>query len=350
MRLLVMSILLSATAIPVSAQTADTIVMRKVMGAIAYPKDLKPKYGWAYGEWTSPTNACGTTVQTRTVTCVKGGRPESPDLCRQAPQAATRTVEDLSSCVYDWKTTYSGWQGSCTAAATRSATSVCRRSDGTVVADALCDYTSRPKTVETAANYAGCVYDWKVGTWSQWSSTCSNSSLHTRSVTCEAMTDEGTGIRGTVDKCRTPQPVDRETQKIVTDCTGMLVNGNFESDMTGWTPTSRASISSTVAHGGKKSMQIYNTSSISQTIQTVIGASYSVTFYSYQYGSNGIRLMIGGNLIAGGRGSNGNYEWFQRSGSFVATSDTTKLTFLAEGGFTFTSEYVDDIVVAQSPM
>jgi hypothetical protein len=140
----------------------------------------------------------------------------------------------------------------------------------------------------------------------------------------------------------------------VTDCTGALANGGFESGLAGWTASKAAgqstpTITTSTPHGGSASALIYGGATVSQTIPTVVGASYSVTFYSYQFGSNGVFLTVNGNFVAGSQGSNGNGQWFQRSGTFVAAASSTTLLFTAKTAFSFTNVQLDDVVVAQSP-
>src|SRR3546814_3659734 len=83
-------------------------------------------------------------------------------------------------------TGWSAWSSTCSASATRTQTAQCRRSDGAIVAASEC--TSRGVALsqtETGPVYSGCGYDWVIGGWSGWSSTCSASAARSEEHTSE---------------------------------------------------------------------------------------------------------------------------------------------------------------------
>src|SRR3546814_9354079 len=114
-------------------------------------------------------------------------------------------ISDWSSdvCSSDLWTGWSAWSSTCSASATRTQTAQCRRSDGAIVAASEC--TSRGVALsqtETGPVYSGCGYDWVIGGWSGWSSTCSASAARTRSVYCRR--SDGTTVSDA--SCPTAKP------------------------------------------------------------------------------------------------------------------------------------------------
>ncbi len=197
---------------------------------------------WGYSGW-SPVSGCGTVSQTRTASCVAnalsstqsrtivcqrsdsasaadayctGARPASTQSCTPitgfscGTQAATsQSVLLTDGCAYDWVSgPWSASSDTCSENATQTRTVSCGRSDGTTVADASCNATTRPPSSRSVSDFSGCTYTWQMsgwnactggtGTWSYstWSPTSGCGTLEqTRTATCNADPDAGTQSR-----------------------------------------------------------------------------------------------------------------------------------------------------------
>ena len=144
---------------------------------------------WSVGGWSVDSQTCGSRSETRSVTCLNStlGQTFSESWCSASVKpATTQTVTDFSSCSSSWSIgSWSGWDSTCSAAATRSRAVTCIRSgDGAVISDSVCAAAApKPATSDTAANYTTCSFNWSVGGWSVASQTCGIRS-ESRSVTC----------------------------------------------------------------------------------------------------------------------------------------------------------------------
>lgn len=87
--------------------------------------------------------------------------------------------------------------------------------------------------------------------------------------------------------------------------------------------------------------------SLSQTLTTIVGQQYDISFFAYNRnptGSNALRLSFGGNLLFEQAITNGAYQQFMVSG--IATSTSTD--FVLSGRNEGSSTGVDDISVTAS--
>jgi|SRR5579871_5826743 len=139
----------------------------------------------------------------------------------------------------------------------------------------------------------------------------------------------------------------------------LVNNPGFETgDLTGWTVNHAGGFSGVGTspgspHSGSYSLYLGATSSgdaedISQSITTVTGAQYLVSFWAYdEYGANdpaaGLNVTFGGNSVFGGIPNPSTYA--QYSGTFTATGTSTTLD--VNGWETSAYINVDDISVTR---
>lgn len=146
-------------------------------------------YGWATGEFSAPTSMCGAATQTRSVTCQRtDGRTVDDSLCASqgAKPDATQGSYQTSGCGYQWST--GGWSAVAPGcgSTTQSRSVSCVRSDAQTVDDAYCaDVGAKPSSTQPASDYSQCSYDWIVGSYGDWTPSCSYTATHTRTVSCE---------------------------------------------------------------------------------------------------------------------------------------------------------------------
>lgn len=117
--------------------------------------------------------------------------PDYADVAAGTPDAAgyNRSAVETSACGpadNDWDVgAWGAFSSGCSSTATHTRTVICKRKfDGAVQADAACA-TAKPATSETMANYASCTYSWFTGSWSSWWSGCANSTGRSRVVQCK---------------------------------------------------------------------------------------------------------------------------------------------------------------------
>lgn len=143
-------------------------------------------FSWSPGPWSAPDSTCSTeAVITRVNNCIRSdGEPASREQCDQSAEPPTQdTVEDLSGCGYEWAVgEYGEWSSTCSSSATRTRTVSCRRTDGKTVADSFCP-GEKPDLQETGNISTSCTYEWEAGSWEQ-SSRCSANAIRTRSLVC----------------------------------------------------------------------------------------------------------------------------------------------------------------------
>lgn len=143
-------------------------------------------FAWQYGGWSAPAAACGPSTQTRKVSCVRSdGQPASDGSCVAADKPATSiSVNNYDTCSYQWSV--GAWNGStqCGATVTQTRDVHCERSNGDKVFDSQCaSQGTKPAATQPITDYTGCSYAWKTapGTWS---STCSATATQSNNVTC----------------------------------------------------------------------------------------------------------------------------------------------------------------------
>jgi hypothetical protein len=153
-------------------------------------------YDWKASDWTvkAPTAPATQTCsdgreQTRTVDCVLkfNGSIADPSQCSGITKPATTGTSTgvYSGCTNAWETgTYGSWSSGCSTSATHTRTVLCRRSDGKAVADSECT-AARPASSETGSNLVSCGYEWTTPTEWVSASKCSTNTTQTRTTTCK---------------------------------------------------------------------------------------------------------------------------------------------------------------------
>ena len=174
------------------AQSAeDVIVMRRVVAPpkrapAGTPTPTQSGYAWVTSEWIANPSCSAKSEQTRLVGCVKDGTTQVADELCPAPKPDTSRVQaDYSTCDLSWVVTGQGaWANGCSLTDTRPLTAVCRRSDGTDVADEACSSVGPKPSMETGSSADSCTYGWSVGEYGSYSSTCNAVASRSRLVSC----------------------------------------------------------------------------------------------------------------------------------------------------------------------
>ena len=164
-------------------------------------------FSWATGEWSGAVPACGPTVENRSVTCVRSdGQPATDGSCPSGTRPADqRAATSYGTCGFSWEAGPWNAPSRTCGSATRTRDVVCRRSDGTQVADAQCGST-RPQDSETVTDFSTCNHTLSYGEWGATAPACGDS-VQTRAVTC--IREDGATVDGAL--CPAPEPLTRQT-------------------------------------------------------------------------------------------------------------------------------------------
>jgi hypothetical protein len=345
-------------------------------------------YAWQVGQWNGASAVCGDTItQTRSVNCRRSdGATVGDASCTAARPASSQTISDYSGCSYSWQTTSSAWSSTCSATATRTNASVCRRSDGTTVDDSFCPAT-KPAATETQPIYTSCTFtptysttydtctpvsagstsgtqsaaltrctrsdgtdvtnDNATGgykscaatksqscaitytpTYSTTYGTCSNGTQSAPIATC---TQSGSGASVSLSYC-SPQQISR-TCTAPAPTPVSLANGNFEGT-TGWTFNGTAAYG-TVGSSRGAVLQPYlptnaRVASVTQTVATVAGAKYTVSYEVTWMGGGGFYCSTSGAQIKDADGT----EIANDVASLCSGTKKASLSFIAKSGST----------------
>lgn len=130
----------------------------------------------------------------------------------------------------------------------------------------------------------------------------------------------------------------------------LVTNGGFETgDFTGWTSTGSSSVSSSDTHSGQYAAQFgpaAQTSGISQSLTTVPGQRYTLTFWLQADSGmpNSFSVAFNGTTLGSGIGTSGygKYSYTQ-----TATDTSSSLTFQQDPGSSSSS--LDDVSVTAVP-
>ena len=129
----------------------------------------------------------------------------------------------------------------------------------------------------------------------------------------------------------------------------VVVNGGFESGSTGWIANINATIDPFFPDNSSKDGDVFGGGSLSQTLTTVAGDQYTLTFFqaagefnsspnSFSADINGSPVVTVNNLVQTG--------YAEETVTFTATSDATQLAFLATGNANY---YLDNVSVVALP-
>ena len=248
--------MLSALSAPGIAQEVDQTVFRVPLERMTPQTTIDPVYMWAENQSACSTT-CGSGTRTVSFQCQNAadpdlanggfGTPEPEAQCISAvgpkPSGSTSTCVSYSGCTFDWvkppesvtvvpiEPNPPGRPGC--GQVRRQFDPRCERTDGTVMADsdhAFCrndrpDYNDVAAGVADALGYdrtaietASCNptdHEWVQGAWGAWSSTCSTTAVHTRSVTCKRKFD---GLLVADSECPAPKPATSETSAVYSSC------------------------------------------------------------------------------------------------------------------------------------
>jgi thrombospondin motif-containing protein 9 len=146
-------------------------------------------YSWQYGAWTKPAS-CGPVTMIRTATCVRqDGRTVDDALCVSPRETLEQQTVDYGACTYRW--TEGSWSTpSACGQTTRTRMVTCTRSDGATADAGQCDEGSRPATSERITDTSACQYSWVQTAFGGWGA-CVNGS-QSRAVTAECRRSDGT--------------------------------------------------------------------------------------------------------------------------------------------------------------
>ena len=212
-------------------------------------------FAWDASAYAAATPACGPSTHSRTVACKRSdGQPADASNCVAADRpTATEPVADYSTCGYDWFV--GAWRGStqCGLTVTQTRDVHCQRSNGDTVTDSLCSAKGgKPEASQPITDYTGCSYSWRqvVGAWS---STCSDAATRTNKVTCQR--SDGTAVAESLCDA-TKRPTDGDTQAVLSSCSYTPTYGAYgacTSNTAGSTKgTQSAAIASCTRSDGKQ--------------------------------------------------------------------------------------------------
>ena len=171
---------------------------------------------------------------------------------------------------------------------------------------------------------------------------------------CQAQVITNGPITVTCPANMTITGLDQE-ETIVTN--NLVVNGNFEDGVNGWTPYLQTEFiaDTTFVHGGSGSAYFSNPvsghRSVEQYVPTIAGKDYNISAWLYIPSiSPAPRAFIYLDHSGQELSSNSTDEWIKVSATFTADSSSTKVRILGEYGAPLDSFfYVDDVVVSEVP-
>ena len=191
-------------------------------------------FGWGVSAWNLPSDVCGPVTATRTVACQRSdGRTAEPARCTDEKPSATEEQYDSLGCSVTWKT--GRWKAQPACGVTMSSRSVaCVRGDGTAADETLCP-APRPDGEMETTDYSTCGPDgpdglgnpslrfaWSAGAWSPPSTTC-GAAVYTRAIRCA----DGNGVTVADAKCTAQKPDTTETDYLTSGCTTDWATGAY---------------------------------------------------------------------------------------------------------------------------
>jgi len=147
-------------------------------------------YAWNIGEYGECSKTCGGGTKTRTVVCQNAQGATVPDSNCPTPKPATSAPCNESPCppdpTYDWAVTPGMCSKQC-GGGTATDVVVCKREDGTTVADTFCASKPKPPTTRVCNTNPcppNCTFDWETQPWTECSKTCGGGT-QTRVIACK---------------------------------------------------------------------------------------------------------------------------------------------------------------------
>ena len=132
---------------------------------------------------------------------------------------------------------------------------------------------------------------WETGAWSDWSSFCSATATHTRSVVCRI---DGATVAD--EECEAAKPASSETQPVYTQCTDFVLNGELLNNGQYWTFNGPSVVSKYDAGINSVTLQVGSSVSQESITEMQAGKSYSFKFYILTGSNYGrINVKISGN-------------------------------------------------------
>lgn len=217
MRLRIAAAVLVGVSLGTIAQ-AQQVEFRVPLAKASVSTAVDANYSWVASQ-TACSNSCGVGTFTTSYSCVNNsemgsgsmGASAAPALCTAsvgaAPASGTQSCEDLSGCGFTWVkppevVSPSAGRPGC-GVVTRIFSPYCKRSDGTVLAQAdhqFCRH-DMPNYADVAAGVPGALgynktnvvetsactpsdYQWSVGPWSPPTSTCDQNATESRVIQC----------------------------------------------------------------------------------------------------------------------------------------------------------------------
>lgn len=138
---------------------------------------------WATGTYSACSNTCGDGSHARTVSCVTPSGQAATGCDEATKPSASNACNDMSGCSRSW---FIGTFGACApacGASVQTRSVACLRSDGVTIDDALCS-GEKPALTQGCSDSSRCSYLWSSGEFGECAAGCSETSSRLRTVTC----------------------------------------------------------------------------------------------------------------------------------------------------------------------
>lgn len=177
-------------------------------------------YQWKAGDFVTP-QGCGKVTSTRRVSCTRVGGDEAvveDSLCTGDRPVATQESEDMRACTYEWKIgDWTQWSSTCSRTAQRSRMRSCYRTQGDQPVDEkFCAGAVSGDLSETSWIVSGCTHDWKTTPTSAWTKEEQCSTTETRTQTASCFRSDGEAAAD--EQCKAARPSSTETRSVPASC------------------------------------------------------------------------------------------------------------------------------------
>lgn len=181
-------------------------------------------FGWATSDWSALDTTCGSAAQSRDVYCQRSDGTRADDgSCTGAKPTASQTSYQTSGCGYQWQTGSFAPVAPACGSTTQTRTVTCQRSDGQQVEDKQCA-AQKPDTEKQTTDYGACTYIWNVGSYSAPSATC-GTATQTRNVTCSR--SDGAAVGDAQCSASVTKPATSQTTSQTSGCTYSWIAGDY---------------------------------------------------------------------------------------------------------------------------